>query len=138
MSHHLLVAEDEVDIRELLRLALTAAGYEVEMAPDGAAAWDLAVVRPPALVVTDLRMPTMDGLDLIRALRAEPSLSRTPVILFTAYVTSDPRVAEAAQENDHHPDICVYYNRVKLTLSTHKIGGLSRNDFILAAKIDRL
>jgi two-component system chemotaxis response regulator CheY len=97
VSHHLLVAEDEVDIRELLRLALTAAGYEVEMAPDGAAAWDLAVVRPPALVVTDLRMPTMDGLDLIRALRAEPSLSRTPVILFTAYVTSDPRVAEAAQ-----------------------------------------
>lgn len=47
-------------------------------------------------------------------------------------------VAEVAEEQDHHPDICVFYNKVNLTLSTHKIGGLSRNDFILAAKIDEL
>lgn len=95
MSHHVLVAEDEADIRELLRLALTGVGYEVETAPDGAAAWDLAVARPPALVVTDLRMPAMNGLDLIRALRDAPALRRVPVILFTAFVASDPRVAEA-------------------------------------------
>ncbi len=95
MSHHVLVAEDEADIRELLRLALTGAGYEVETAPDGAAAWELAVARPPALVVTDLRMPAMNGLELIRALRDAPALRRVPVILFTAFVTSDPRVAEA-------------------------------------------
>ena len=48
------------------------------------------------------------------------------------------RVAEAANEQDHHPDIYISYSLVRLTLSTHKIGGLSRNDFILAAKIDRL
>lgn len=48
------------------------------------------------------------------------------------------RVADAANEQDHHPDIHISYNRVRLTLSTHKIGGLSRNDFILAAKIDRV
>ncbi len=48
------------------------------------------------------------------------------------------RVAKLAEEQDHHPDISISYNKVKLTLSTHKIGGLSRNDFILAAKIDRL
>ena len=95
MSHHVLVAEDEPDIRELLRLALTGVGYEVEAAPDGAAALDLAVARPPALVVTDLRMPVMNGLDLIRALRDAPALCRVPVILFTAFVSSDPRVAEA-------------------------------------------
>ncbi|MGA2284612.1 MAG: response regulator [Candidatus Dormibacteria bacterium] len=95
MSHHVLVAEDEADIRELLRLALTGAGYEVETAPDGAAAWELAVARPPALVVTDLRMPAMNGLELIRALRDAPALRRVPVILFTAFVSSDPRVAEA-------------------------------------------
>jgi len=95
VSHHVLVAEDEADIRELLRLALTGAGYEVETAPDGAAAWELAVARPPALVVTDLRMPAMNGLELIRALRDAPALRRVPVILFTAFVSSDPRVAEA-------------------------------------------
>jgi len=48
------------------------------------------------------------------------------------------RVGEVAEEEGHHPDIHVSYNRVRLTLTTHKIGGLSRNDFILAAKVDRL
>jgi 4a-hydroxytetrahydrobiopterin dehydratase len=45
-------------------------------------------------------------------------------------------VADAANEQDHHPDIYISYSLVRLTMSTHKIGGLSRNDFILAAKID--
>jgi len=47
-------------------------------------------------------------------------------------------VAELAESEGHHPDIHVYYNNVRLELSTHKIGGLSKNDFILAAKIDRI
>ena len=45
-------------------------------------------------------------------------------------------VAEIANEQDHHPDVFISYNKVQLTLSTHKIGGLSLNDFIVAAKID--
>ena len=48
------------------------------------------------------------------------------------------KVASIAQQEDHHPDILISYNKVRLTFSTHKIGGLSRNDFIVAAKIDRL
>ncbi|NSW56600.1 MAG: 4a-hydroxytetrahydrobiopterin dehydratase [Armatimonadetes bacterium] len=46
-------------------------------------------------------------------------------------------VADEAEAADHHPDITISYNKVSLSLSTHKIGGLSRNDFILAARIDR-
>lgn len=46
------------------------------------------------------------------------------------------RVAEAADLENHHPDIHIYYNKVHIVLFTHKINGLSRNDFILAAKID--
>jgi 4a-hydroxytetrahydrobiopterin dehydratase len=48
------------------------------------------------------------------------------------------QVAEAANKEDHHPDIHIYYNKVRIELSTHKIKGLSKNDFILAAKIDAL
>lgn len=48
------------------------------------------------------------------------------------------KVADVAEEQDHHPDIFISYNKVRLTLSTHKVGGLSRNDFILAAKIGQL
>ena len=48
------------------------------------------------------------------------------------------RVAAVAEAEDHHPDIHNYYSRVVLELSTHKVGGLTQNDFILAAKIDAL
>ncbi len=48
------------------------------------------------------------------------------------------KLADIADAEDHHPDILISYSKVTLTLSTHKINGLSRNDFILAAKIDML
>ena len=47
-------------------------------------------------------------------------------------------VASVANDQDHHPDIFISYNKVRLILTTHKIGGLSLNDFIMAAKIDLL
>jgi 4a-hydroxytetrahydrobiopterin dehydratase len=48
------------------------------------------------------------------------------------------KVADLAEEEGHHPDILISWNKVTLTLMTHAIGGLSENDFILAAKIDRM
>ncbi len=48
------------------------------------------------------------------------------------------RMADLAEEEGHHPDFCVHYNRLDVTIWTHAIGGLSRNDFILAARIDVL
>ena len=48
------------------------------------------------------------------------------------------RVAQIAEAEGHHPDIAIHWNKVDLVLWTHKIGGLHENDFILAAKIDRL
>jgi 4a-hydroxytetrahydrobiopterin dehydratase len=47
-------------------------------------------------------------------------------------------VADLAEGQGHHPDIFISYKTVRLALTTHKIGGLSRNDFIVAAKIDQL
>ena len=48
------------------------------------------------------------------------------------------RMAEVAEAEGHHPDFCVHYSRVDVTIWTHAIDGLSENDFILAAKIDAL
>ena len=48
------------------------------------------------------------------------------------------KVAQTAEREGHHPDIHIYYNKVCLELTTHKIKGLSENDFILAAKINAL
>ena len=47
-------------------------------------------------------------------------------------------IAAIANEQDHHPDLFISYSKVRVTLSTHKINGLSLNDFIVAAKIDRV
>lgn len=48
------------------------------------------------------------------------------------------KVAEVAESEQHHPDICVSWNRVNLELFTHSIGGLSENDFIVAAKVNQI
>ncbi|MCE9586079.1 4a-hydroxytetrahydrobiopterin dehydratase [Candidatus Uhrbacteria bacterium] len=48
------------------------------------------------------------------------------------------KVADLAESEGHHPDIHCFWNKVKLELSTHAIGGLSNNDFILASKINRI
>ena len=57
---------------------------------------------------------------------------------FVAAMRFVNRVAELAEAEGHHPDIAIHWNKVELTLWTHKIGGLHENDFILAAKIDHL
>ena len=48
------------------------------------------------------------------------------------------QVAKLAESEDHHPNIHILYNKVKIVCTTHKIAGLSENDFILAAKIEKL
>lgn len=57
---------------------------------------------------------------------------------FTEAIKFVNSVAKIAEQEQHHPDFCVHYNRVKIELWTHAIKGLSENDFILAAKIDKL
>lgn len=47
-------------------------------------------------------------------------------------------IANLAEEEQHHPDLCIHYKNVEVELTTHAIGGLSENDFIMAAKIDNL
>jgi len=57
---------------------------------------------------------------------------------FKAAMVFVNRVAEVAETEGHHPDIEIHWNKVRLVLTTHNIGGLSPNDFIVAAKIDGL
>ena len=57
---------------------------------------------------------------------------------FAAAMEFVNKMAEVAEDEGHHPDFCVHWNRVDVTVWTHAIGGLSENDFILAAKIDEI
>ncbi|MCL5965944.1 MAG: sigma-54 dependent transcriptional regulator [Deltaproteobacteria bacterium] len=85
MKARVLVAEDDRNLRRVLGAMLSREGYEVEEAVDGAAALDRLAVRPADVLVTDIRMPRVDGLMLFRRCRDRyPDL---PVILVTAYGT---------------------------------------------------
>jgi 4a-hydroxytetrahydrobiopterin dehydratase len=57
---------------------------------------------------------------------------------FAAAMRFVDRMADVAESEGHHPDFCVHYRQVDVSVWTHAIGGLSENDFILAAKIDGL
>ena len=96
MSHHVLCAEDDEIVRRMEQALLQARGFQVAVARDGQEALEMAVANPPLAIVTDLRMPILDGLDLIVRLRAEAGFPPIPIILFTAYPREDHRAREAA------------------------------------------
>ncbi|MDG4838565.1 SpoIIE family protein phosphatase [Micromonospora sp. WMMD967] len=83
-SARILVADDNADMREYLSRLLLAAGYRVEAVNDGHLALQAARASQPDLVVSDVMMPGLDGLQLVAALRAEPRTAGTPVLLLSA------------------------------------------------------
>ena len=80
----ILAVDDDPDILKLVVFRLERSGYVVLQARDGEEALRLALERPPDLFVVDVMMPKMDGLELVRRLRAEEATSRTPIIMLTA------------------------------------------------------
>jgi DNA-binding NtrC family response regulator len=86
-----LVADDDRDSCQALSALLAGWGYEVAEATDGSAALDCAIAFRPALIVTDLVMPGMDGLALLKALRVE--LPASTVIVLTGHATIETAVA---------------------------------------------
>jgi len=80
----ILIVDDEHDITDLVAYNLTKAGYRVDKAHDGVEALRLAQARPPRLVVLDLMLPGMDGLEVCRRLRAEARTRSIPILMLTA------------------------------------------------------
>lgn len=79
-----LLADDEAHVTHLVERRLLEAGYEVRVARDGEEAWAIAQEWAPQLVVTDLQMPYMNGLELSRLLRTQPSTRDIPIVMLTA------------------------------------------------------
>ena len=87
---HILVAEDQTDIRDLLVMNLRSAGYEVTAVGDGEQALARHAERASDLLILDLMMPRVDGLEVCKALRAKGSA--TPILMLTAKSTELDRV----------------------------------------------
>ena len=80
----ILIADDRPSSRELLRLVLERAGYQVAEAEDGDQAVDRARSRHPDLILLDLQMPGLDGYGVLAALRSDPRFRHLPVVALTA------------------------------------------------------
>jgi DNA-binding response OmpR family regulator len=90
MPPHILVAEDQADIRDLLVMNLRSAGYHVAAVADGAAALASQAESASDLLILDLMMPALDGLEVCKALRARGH--GTPILMLTAKSTELDRV----------------------------------------------
>ena len=80
----ILVVDDDPVIVELLRVNFEIEGFEVVSAADGREGLDRARSEQPDVVVSDIMMPRLDGLQMLRQLRADPTTARLPVILLSA------------------------------------------------------
>ena len=87
----LLVADDSFTTRELIRSILQSAGYEVTAAVDGADALARLRAAPYDLLVSDVEMPRLDGLELVARLRGEPALRQLPAVLVTSLASEEQR-----------------------------------------------
>ena len=91
-----LVADDDPDILSLVSLRLEKAGYEVVSANDGREAYDAVQERRPDAAILDVRMPEMDGLELIRSIRADEQSKDMLVIALSARVR-EANIAEGLE-----------------------------------------
>ena len=90
-----VVAEDNVDHQRVIAEVVRRLGYDVVVTADGRAALAAVQEHRPDLLLADIDMPHLDGIELCHAVRADPAIAATPVVLITAYLLpGDPRVAD--------------------------------------------
>jgi signal transduction histidine kinase len=95
----ILLVEDHQEVREFIR-TLVEPHYDLAVAADGQEAWKLIQHQPPDLVLSDVMMPALSGTDLCRAIKIDPQLKATPVILLTAKVGSEATLEAYAHGAD--------------------------------------
>ncbi len=89
MAKTILIVDDSASLRQVVRIALSSAGYEVVEACDGVDALSKLDGRKIHLIISDVNMPNMDGIELVRQVKARPDYKFTPVIMLTTESQAD-------------------------------------------------
>jgi CheY-like chemotaxis protein len=119
MSKKILVVEDHHDTSFTLCKLLKLEGYDVEHAIDGMAGYQTATTHHPDLIVTDVQMPRMNGIDMIKQIRSQDDLRGTPIIVMSAYgkrIIDDALAAGADGYVEKPLDIDKFLDTVKNNL----------------------
>jgi DNA-binding NtrC family response regulator len=95
-QRRILVIDDDADFRNLLRIHLSLAGYKVEIAEDGVVGGKALLERPPDLVLSDVSMPFLTGIELVSLIRSDEHAASIPVILLSCH-SDDKTVSKAMQ-----------------------------------------
>ena len=93
---HILIAEDESELVELYRLVFARSGFELSVASNGQEAVQLARTLRPDLVLMDVMMPVMNGVEACRQLRADPDLAGVRIVMLSSQC--DARIRQAARD----------------------------------------
>ncbi len=92
MSEKILIIDDDLDTLRLVGLMLQRQGYQISAATNGQQGLDKAFEEDPDLILLDIMMPDMDGYEVTRRLRRNPSTMETPILMFTAKTQLDDKV----------------------------------------------
>lgn len=135
LRKRVLIADDEEGVRRFIASQLSDY-YDVIEAADGREAWDLALTQKPDLVIVDMMMPVLEGIEVIRKIRGETSIARTPVILITAQTIESPRLeALKAGANDF---LSKPFSTVELSVRVRNLLDISGYEAQLADKNTKL
>ena len=102
MEKHLLIVDDEASIRKNLCSYFKIKGFQVDSAENGVAALDILAVKHVDIIISDVKMPTMDGIELLREVRKQYPMIR--MIMLTGYVTLENALACMR----HGADTCIF------------------------------
>ena len=84
-SKKVLIVEDYEDVRRMMKIYLTRGGYHVVEARDGYEAVEKAVEERPDMIIMDIAMPILDGIDAVKAIRQHAELAEIPIVALSAY-----------------------------------------------------
>ncbi|AFY84450.1 response regulator [Oscillatoria acuminata] len=122
----IVVVDDNPDLRNYVSGILTKEGYRVILARNGAEGFDVVINHRPQLIVTDLMMPLVSGLDMIQMIREDESLRGTPIILLTAKVNEDTRIEGAEKGADAY--LAKPFNDRELLAEVRNLLALKENE----------
>lgn len=99
MPYKILIIEDNTATRLVLHHYFKNAGYDVDLAVDGEEGLYMAKSEKPDLIITDVAMPKLDGIEMIKQIRSEPQTAKIPILIFTAVGSFETEEALEAGAN---------------------------------------
>jgi DNA-binding response OmpR family regulator len=108
MSNHILIVDDQPDLLSLMRMLLEDQHYQVSVLQDGTETLEHVLAHQPDLIILDLKLADMSGLDVLHSLKAHTATADVPVIVYTAAIIEAEAVEDlVAREPTHYTGVSV-------------------------------